>query len=939
MARQQVSYTPPAQDNAEIRPVAQPRSVAYVPAIPKKTLLPVQELAGLSDSLQKVNLEQTKRENEAALEEGRRAGVNADQGVVDRIAAASKDLTDKENAQKANQAAFAKEVAAGNIHVSENPWARIGFIESSARNLMSKYRDDLDQNMKQATATVDDQTGQPVPAKPTDQIIQETWAKYANNPFLQDHYGGKVMVEEKYAADAAFHQQASRKLGEEQSKAQQQNFTNETYTSFLAQAHSHQPIDQNFVDMHVANATNGRLKGVEDVRQGTYDAIVATSSELSRVDPNDAARWLDESLKLKVGNTTIGDDANYGAKVRNEIRLQQQRGLERGQRENAAHDDEQRKQEIKATSDLAAYIADKRKQDPNFNEQSGRLDWIRQFKDTNGAGEPGITDTVADRLTVRTNNAARESSASTTNGILAFLHLSHDPEMIRNLADAKIANGEISEDDHKRVADAISSLYTDAPILNSDAVKATTESLTGSLTALGLSAKIRADNAGPISALLAQRDQSMAEDAADLRGQSAQERRDEVIKRAQARDQGVLGYKERLAALVDGPRKELESTRAEVRLARAHWLPVPAETMAKVERLMDPGEIETIDSQNVERGNQSGWLAGSGKPEGRPAGQAFQDELEPAIKAAYGENPENLTKVTSIARGIFNAQLEGPIRGILASTDPDKQQVAVEKQAREIARDYASKTFKSDMERIASNLGIGKPAEALSTSNAQKTSAESSSLVYDSMVNADSPTARAEEQLKVHSPYISNDALTVVKRAITGGVLPGSLEHAQAQNRVVSELNDIYKNPNATDSARLDAMMGVAGPIGLISYRDIEAGKVTIRPSSEWDVAVGAYKTAVGNMRPVGVPKAEAVQSWIDSQTRTIPLDKATYRPFTDPYFPTPEAVDYMQKNQPERFKTLAAKVGINVNDPAQMQKFPVAQKALLKPKDLNAAQ
>lgn len=467
--RQQVEFDPQAPN---LQPAAAPQSVPYGPRIPRPQLLPVEELAGLSETLNKISVQQQAKDNEAALEAGRKAGLDAGQDVLDELAAAHRTMDAAEFDKLANQKAFLAAEKSGDITQAQNPWRKVGFIESASRRVMMQYENDLTLAMNQATATVD-QDGMPVLAKSPQQITAEVWAKYKDNPFLNDYYGSKVATTLKANADAKFSQQATNELAKNQGEATQVNAENSIFQWSLTHSLGKDPLTPEQVAGFDAVVNEWAAKGV-DRRAATWNGVLAMARSIESADDapeasQAAAQALRNMRALKVGTTTLGKDAEFSVKVDAEIARLENQAESRASKKSAGEEAELRNNTRDAQRQFLARVNDAKK------AGGGSADVVavaREMADDLMKANPygKNRDLVIRNLKEYARTVLAEDSAALREEILSKATSTTGVADAQARLDVALHAGEISTGDFEATSAALAQRNSLAPVLEQSPV-------------------------------------------------------------------------------------------------------------------------------------------------------------------------------------------------------------------------------------------------------------------------------------------------------------------------------------------------------------------------------------------------------------------------------------------------------------------------------------
>lgn len=322
MAQKRVQVADP-QGPDTLHPEASPVSVFYTPHIPEPQLAPIIDLSPLSESLQRVKLQQQARANEVARQQGETDAVNPPPNVLEDVTQATAQVDAAEADRKASQDAAAKAVAAGKITEEQNPWYAVGRQQTFARADMAKYADALKSRLSEVSDVIDPQTGLFKNPNSAQQIIADTWQKFSGSAAFQGYYGGKVMSDLKQNIDQSFQSAAAAKLAQAQVELHRQLTSNEVSrvlsewgdpTMNGDELQSRREGLQKYVqdDMY-------RL-GVKDVRSAFMEGAESAANSLAVSSPGDAANMLRRVKDVVIGTVPVGQDANLSSVINEHIR-------------------------------------------------------------------------------------------------------------------------------------------------------------------------------------------------------------------------------------------------------------------------------------------------------------------------------------------------------------------------------------------------------------------------------------------------------------------------------------------------------------------------------------------------------------------------------------------------------------------------------------------
>lgn len=307
---------PNLPDAPETQPASSPVQTFYAPRLPAPVLQNLVDLSPLSDTLAKILDVQQQRKSEQATQMGVQAFGDATDAEKQDLANATKGLTDAEERRRANQEAWAKLVAKKQIPEWASPWARVGFMESSARQIVGQYARDLDKRLADVSTVIDPQTNLPKEPDRPDKIISQEWAKYADNGILSDYYGGRVGQELRQRAEEGFKDKAARAVGAQIVTVRKQQMSNEVGNNLLEWATKDSgptPLDYEAFNQYIR--VEMRLKSIADPRDVVMQGLKFAAATLANTDAGEAIRVLHQAQNIQVGNTTLGADADTGEEI------------------------------------------------------------------------------------------------------------------------------------------------------------------------------------------------------------------------------------------------------------------------------------------------------------------------------------------------------------------------------------------------------------------------------------------------------------------------------------------------------------------------------------------------------------------------------------------------------------------------------------------------
>lgn len=913
--RKQVQFDPP---EPTLQPVATPQSVGYAPRIPKAQLLPIKELAGLSETLTQISLQQAEKDNEAEREAGRKAGIDAGQDTIDQLAQAHKDLSAAEYEQKVNQVAFRRAEGDGSIEKAQNPWRKVGFIESSAQRIMAQYHSELIANMQKATATVD-KDGMPAAAQPAESVIAETWDKYKGNPFLSDYYGSKIATAQKLAVDAQFQQEASRRLADEQSKAYQQNANNSVGQWAITQSLK-KSLDPETVTNFDAVMGDIRLKG-GDPRVALKEGLGLMASNSASADDGSgptsvAADDLRRMMSLRVGTTTIKNDAELGPYFQQEIERLDADHVRKASLKLAGTQAQRNLAFDRADHEALQAIDAARKAGETTDGVTAIVDkLIGQVRDGKTYGEDSLE--VAQHLVAFRNGLATEDNAQNRTQILEDLNRRGDAAGARYAAQVALDDKRISYDDFKAVTAEITAHENVAPILHG-------ESVIGSDKRVAQYTKIEGVPEGAGVGLgrnLGDRQQAFEEERsayarsnAELPPEQQREKMDAWIKTNEPK------LKQDAQSAKDLFNKERLEKRLAANDALARFQPVPEGTV----------DGEHFSQDEIVRYNEASTRAASKENffESSTYKEALSERIQNAFAAVDKSSlePADQGALRSAIQIRFREDALSSLQAVMETAKPGEV-------AQKWSENLLDVGVKFDQRNIASNFSTySELLRPKAEGEAKTTIQEGQALIEKNAANVTaaatlkalpSGDAYAKALVATRDPNVGADAYDVLTSAIAGtrrgvfGILPGNTL-VDARTRASAEAGKVLANPSLNDATKKSAVMSLVAPIG-IPAEDALAGKVVLRQPPEQRAALEALLATYKNPAYITVgtdPFGRAVaqtRKYLEDQLAAVPpelpLAAGDFNPHTTLMFQSQDELQSWIKDG--RARQLASKYGV----------------------------
>jgi len=451
-----VNYDP---GEPTLTPAQQVLPTPYAPKL-ARTLFPFQDLSELSGTVAKINLQQAEQDNKAQLAIGEKLGNDAGDDTIDALAKAHAQLGDAEYQKQLNQQAFLGAEKEGSITPAQNAWRKVGFVQSASRRIMGHYESDLIAAQTQATAVLD-KNGQPVPAKPVDQVIAETWGKYKDNAFFQDYYGMRTANALKASIDDRYRTDVANKLAGNEVEQYQVNTENEVARWATTKALNGDLTPED--GEHFASEMNNhRLQGV-DVPKAVLRGFQTAAANADAADHGDgagseAAAMLRRLSITPLGNTTVGEDARTGPEIKKLIAQYDDQHLEKRQRKLALMVTEDNLRNRQAEKDMDAAVDADRKavgstgfDQPSIESSMNRF--INQAQSENRWG-PDTRNTV-EFLRQKQAATRNQDSEAKVQEFSEMLSKTQDVSLVAKLAEQALQRGELSANDRQKVNELI----------------------------------------------------------------------------------------------------------------------------------------------------------------------------------------------------------------------------------------------------------------------------------------------------------------------------------------------------------------------------------------------------------------------------------------------------------------------------------------------------
>lgn len=304
-----------------IAPAAQPVNTYYKPKLAEPVLTAIADLSPLSSTLAEIEHDQrllaAKKEGAA----GKAAGEALTDDELTNLLDQNKSLDDAKAAVQKTQESYAKKIADGSLPAYASPFFSKTFMETVGRRAGLKYANALEGKLAEASSATD-ANGDPLPLADLAKIKEDAWKQFGASPLLKDRYANQSALAIKAEADTRFESAVSQARGQNKLEFTRQEATNE-----LAQHLKDTWTDPKFTpdDMAIAkvwdfSTERVRMGNIGDPMGIVVNAVTSVAAqEAAEVGPEQAARFLRNATKIRVGNTTLEKDTKSSGKLANLI--------------------------------------------------------------------------------------------------------------------------------------------------------------------------------------------------------------------------------------------------------------------------------------------------------------------------------------------------------------------------------------------------------------------------------------------------------------------------------------------------------------------------------------------------------------------------------------------------------------------------------------------
>ncbi len=916
--RQQVEYRPPT---ANLEPIASPTSRPFAPRLGPETILPVQELAGLSRTLTGIVVQQREEQGKLARSEGLSAAEGAPPDVLEEIRAATAGQNTAEGKQKALQDQFAALVKSGKIHVSEDPWAHVGWVEGMSHRLMAGYDQKLTARLGEATAT-QDADGNPVVAKDPDAIIAEVWAEYKDNPLLTNYYGANVARQMKSRADESFTGESAKQLGENRVKDTATWYTNTLNDKMFGLAVSGQePTAETWEQLRATTQELYRKTGgLVDIPQVLMAAAQGAAARQEAVDDGSgaasrAAELLRDLRDAPSGATTLGKDSRTAPQLE---RLIEQYETEYAQKQGKAaqKDADQDRKAIADGLRLYHTMLDAAKEGTDGTadpKQIGRR-FADRVRESNEFGDR--TGLVIAQVEGATLASGERQGALLAAQVAQELEIGGNAAVAEHTITNLYTTGAVDRQGFESVMNLIAKKSDARPFIEGSAASlADHRSLEVAAKIPGLpeeyAGEIGVQEQGNQRALISDYSRREVEAMSEIAAlPQTQQREAERKWRAENTPKLEAALRENSLKFV----QERNAARAKVHelLLQAQS---PAAFIEENRRYFATDEVERWRADTVVHTDYESMTESPAYQ--RSAGLSIQ-----TVANQFKDDPDQAILVDIARRAHHDFFVEG-IGNALAGQDPAKRNAIVAQLSRDITDQVIEEVNAQKVARFEQAAEVG--GETV-TEAKELTDFAANDLGKASRVTQD-PTTAAAEFTAAPSRHVSED-LAEMQAAFFGGERKygvaskfgtpfGKVKQSHLVDRAFVETKALLDDPNADPAAvgqaAVDMRLGT-----LIPAEEALAGKLTVQGSDDWKQRTSDFLNRSFFMFDLAsVEKYKLVKAESDRAPVTVDISKAKIPPYTTAFFRTEAELDLWADTRPADFRALADKFGVLGGDRA----------------------
>lgn len=924
--RQQVD---PNQPRAALEPVATPTSRPFAPRLGPETILPVQELAGLSSVLGKIAVQQAEDKAKVSTQAGLKAAEDAPADVVAEIAAASAGQDTAENKAKAHQAAMAKLVQEGKIHVSEDPWTNVGWQQGMAHRLMAGYDAKLNARLAETTATQDPSTGDPVIAKSPDAVAAEVWNQYKDNPVLKGYYGSKVAVQMKAEADDRFATQSERQLGENRVKDTITSSTNALTDKLFGMSVAGTPPTPD--DWATVKAFGDELYrktgGVANPRAIAAQAIQSAAARIGAADGGESgvskeAEFLRSMRGMPVGSTTAGKDAEVSVKL--EDMIDEAERKYKTKQENLGRQEANEDRRAIQTGLREYYAAlDKAKAtgggtaDPKavLDEVAAKWRGANTFDQRLGL--------VVDAVEGATLESNKKQGAIQAAKLIQELEAGGNPDTAEQAAMLLHTSGGMDKDGYDAVIAAVDGRRSVKHLIESSPLSvAAHREIADAAQVRGIPQEFESE----VGVELQNRNQSYVDDynRRELAAMTAinalpKGQQGEAERKWHDENDGELKELLRNGSVQLG--KDRAAARAEI-VDRIKHSQSAEDLLQKHAGLFAQKEVESFQQAQSNATDVEQMARG----EEYKDGEAF---VLNTVQQKYKDDP-SLVDILETAKRELKRSFSGVIGGKLAAVDPAKRGETIRATAEELADGVVQRVATSRIVRLSEAAKPG--AEGVPAANAVLDYAEQDLTGANAALKSDDPSERAKV-LVTQNPAVPQTVVDYQTAFLHGTTSPGfssqlpafglfqRIEKKDLENRINVDGLATVASPKLSPVAKAQALVDMRKVTGL-SMDELAGGKVRLDVSADWRAKAENYLTKLqGIDDPRYEPQRKLLREQLAKVPPEFPLDGVQIGPYTTPFGKDEAEFRLWADTREPELRAIAAKYGVPPSSAANQDK------------------
>ena len=911
-------------------PSAAPVNKFFAPELPKPALQHIIDLSPLSNTLSQIAIDQANITGQKARQQGQTDAILG-VDVTPQIQAANKEMDAEEAGRAQNQKAELQAVRSGAIPEAGAAWAHVGTLEVMGRRLATQYGDELMQHIDDVSIGVDPVTLQPRDKQSAQQVLNNVWKKYADNPLLKDFYGGKAAADVKEAIDAQFLQKAGERLGNALVDARRVGIMQETSDQFrVLNDKPGGPTAQDRQALQTYWDNNLNKRSAADGRGIILDSIKASVVAEGAIDPNLALKMLAWVGDMKVGTTTLRNDASPdgGASV---IAALQHRysddadtaATKKNTKDKEADaaalrkaDNEIVPQITAAQAALAAGKPTKTVQEI-FNAFNDKVLGSKEYGDSTGA-----VLTHAHMLASSFDSNDFKPSMKSTIDLERIIDSGGDPRASQDLVRASAVTGAIGAPEYERLMSRIQRNEDTRGLIDSTAYSGAL----GAIDAAGKGHDLPEE-------FTAQRDTEFQNDRAAFQSAAADYAHSingqpdaPSLMRAWLQDNSSK-LTQKYQGVYDAARKNRTDAVAAIQDKTLNF----RNAQPEIEAARAAGYLSNDDYQkwsmlNDARTKPEVWHA-------VPSYTQSENRIKDLVVASQVAQGNTATAVNTLAlTSSFSDQLKAKADAWVA--DNINKVPGSEFQAKyadalaQITDELTGSIDKGVKDMLSTQLAAGKTAteagkEVAFVQHDQETAASLQQARQGGDLTATAATVTASKNPLVSQDYYDRLG-KFIKREDT--FFGGKTTRLSVEGRAFDEAQEILARTDVADPVKaqaiVDTFAGVGVPMESILSGTLEVGHpLAQREFAAAQVAkidaVLASKASDPKVTPAYVERLQATKIRLESIQKTVPIDvsKAKISPYTTPFFRTREELKSFSDGDPARFAAAMARLGVGTDD------------------------